>query len=68
VSHDVVETAAIADYIYVISDGKIMARGTSAEIFANETAQVKQFIHGLADGVVPFHYPANKFAEDLELC
>ncbi|MFA6163119.1 MAG: ABC transporter ATP-binding protein, partial [Methylobacter sp.] len=32
VSHDVQETAAIADYIYVISEGKIVGQGTPKEI------------------------------------
>lgn len=65
VSHDVAETASIADYIYVISDGKLIGQGKPAEIMADTKPDVHQFIHGLPDGVVPFHYPARDFAEDL---
>lgn len=65
VSHDVTETASIADYIYVISDGKIIGEGTPKDLFAEKSPAVNQFIHGLPDGVVPFHYPAMDYAEEL---
>ena len=65
VSHDVTETASIADYMYVISNGKVIGHGTPAEISHNELPEIHQFIHGLADGTIPFHYPANPYEEDL---
>ncbi len=65
VSHDVQETLSIADYIYIISEGKIVAQGTPNEICNTESEWVKQFMQGLADGPVPFHYPANDFRRDL---
>ncbi len=65
VSHDVKETASIADYIYLISDGKVVAHGTPAEIEASGSPWVDQFMHGLADGPVSFHYPAPDYAADL---
>lgn len=65
VSHDVEETTRIADYIYVLADGKLIGAGTSKEILQDKSPQVNQFIHGLPDGVVPFHYPAKDYAEDL---
>jgi phospholipid/cholesterol/gamma-HCH transport system ATP-binding protein len=67
VSHDVTETASIADYIYVIADGRLLAQGSPQEIMQDKTPQVYQFMHGLPDGAVPFHYPAVNFSEDL-LC
>jgi phospholipid/cholesterol/gamma-HCH transport system ATP-binding protein len=67
VSHDVQETASIADYIYVLSDGKIMGEGTPEALFNNATPAVEQFLKGLPDGAVPFHYPAKDYAEDLLL-
>ncbi len=67
VSHDVHETAAIADYIYLIADGKVVGSGTPAEMLSSEEPKVKQFIHGLPDGPVPFHYPAVDFRSDLGL-
>lgn len=65
VSHDVAETASIADYMYVISNGKILGHGTPAEIAENQTPEVHQFIHGLADGAIPFHYPAPDYEQEL---
>jgi phospholipid/cholesterol/gamma-HCH transport system ATP-binding protein len=67
VSHDVTETASIADYIYLISNTSIVASGTSKEIFNDKSPWVNQFIHGLDDGVIPFHFPALPYIEDLKL-
>lgn len=65
VSHDVAETSAIADYIYVISEGKIAGQGTPKEIEHSESAWVQQFMKGDPDGPVHFHYPATDYFEDL---
>jgi phospholipid/cholesterol/gamma-HCH transport system ATP-binding protein len=65
VSHDVAETAAIADYIYVISNGKVVGHGSPAELDHTSSEWVQQFMKGLPDGPVPFHYPARDYAEDL---
>jgi phospholipid/cholesterol/gamma-HCH transport system ATP-binding protein len=67
VSHDVHETFAIADYVYFMSAGKIVAEGTPAEMRASEDPYVKQFVHAAPDGPVPFHYPGKSLAEDLGL-
>lgn len=65
VSHDVQETISIADYIYIIADGKIVGSGSPQELMQNGTAWVQQFIQGLPDGPVPFHYPAQEYKNDL---
>lgn len=65
VSHDVAETASIADYVYVISNGKVIGQGTPETLLTEKSPAVNQFIHGLADGVIPFHYTAVNYAEDL---
>lgn len=65
VSHDVEETCSIADYIYLISAGKIIGQGTPEELTHSAEPQVRQFMHGEADGVVPFHYPARPYTEEL---
>lgn len=67
VSHDVNESFAIADYVYFLSQGKIVAQGTPDEMRASEDAYVKQFVHAQADGPVPFHYPGKSLAEDFSL-
>lgn len=65
VSHDVPETASIADYIYVLSKGKIVGEGTPQALKTSENPYIHQFMHGLPDGAVPFHYPAPAYAADL---
>lgn len=65
VSHDVEETCSIADYIYLIAGGCLIGQGTSTELKKSTQPQVKQFMHGEADGVVPFHYPARPYTEEL---
>lgn len=65
VSHDVKETAGIADYIYLISEGRVVGRGDPERIAHSDSPWVGQFMHGLADGPVPFHYPASDYAADL---
>lgn len=65
VSHDVQEILGIADYAYVMSDGRLIGQGTSVAIAQDESPKLKQFINGLPDGPVPFHYPAPAIAVDL---
>ncbi len=65
VSHDVNETASIADYIYVLSDGKVVGKGTPGELGKSESQRVRQFIQGLPDGPLPFDYPARDYLTDL---
>ncbi len=65
VSHDVPETAGIADYIYLLAGGKVIGQGTPAELQRSQSPYVEQFMHGLADGAVPFHYPAAAYQADL---
>lgn len=65
VSHDVEETCSIADYVYLIADGRIIGKGTPMELKQSCEPHIKQFMHGEADGVVPFHYPARPYTEEL---
>ncbi|MBK6637661.1 MAG: ABC transporter ATP-binding protein [Rhodocyclaceae bacterium] len=65
VTHDVQESLKIVDYVYFVSEGKIVAEGTAEEIRKSKTPYVHQFVWGEADGPVPFHYPATSYAEEL---
>ena len=67
VSHDVHECFAIADYVYFMSGGKIVAQGTPADMNKSEDPYVKQFVNAAPDGPVPFHYPGRSLADDLGL-
>lgn len=65
VSHDVPETISIADYVYVLSDGKVIGEGAPQDLAKTQAANVKQFMQGLPDGPVPFQYPCKDFAADI---
>lgn len=66
VTHDVQESLKIVDYVYFVSEGKIVAEGTAEEIRNSKAPYVHQFVWGEADGPVPFHYPAKKtYGEQL---
>lgn len=67
VSHDVQETFTIADYVYFLSAGKVVAQGTPDEMRRSDDPYVRQFVHAEPDGPVPFHYPGKSLAEDLGL-
>lgn len=56
VSHDVDETLSIADYVYVVAEGKVMGEGTPDQLRASESAFVQQFLNGRAEGPVEFQY------------
>jgi phospholipid/cholesterol/gamma-HCH transport system ATP-binding protein len=65
VSHDLEETCQIADYIYLIAGGAVIGEGSPQELRQSSEPRVKQFMHGEADGPVPFHYPVNPIKEEL---
>jgi phospholipid/cholesterol/gamma-HCH transport system ATP-binding protein len=65
VTHDVYESLKIVDYLYFVSDGKIIAQGTPADVRASGDAFVRQFVDGEPDGPVPFHYPAAPYRSEL---
>ncbi|WP_417344974.1 ATP-binding cassette domain-containing protein [Ferrimonas sp.] len=65
VSHDVQEVLSIADYAYVIADGQVIGAGDSQSLLSNESPQLNQFLKGLADGPVAFHYPARDYQQEL---
>lgn len=65
VTHDVHEACSIADYVYLVGDGKVIAEGDAETMLKAETAEVKQFMNGLPDGPVPFHYPAKDLSDDF---
>lgn len=65
VSHDVHEAASIADEIYVLSQGKVLAHGTPSEVMNSTDPAVSQFMHGKFDGPVAFHFDRSDYATDL---
>jgi phospholipid/cholesterol/gamma-HCH transport system ATP-binding protein len=67
VTHDVLESLQIVDYLYFISDGVIVGEGTPDEIRRSDLPYVRQFVRGETDGPVPFHYPAKPYGADVGL-
>ena len=65
VSHDVLETCSIADYLYIVANGRVLGAGTPDELLHSNQADIRQFMHGEVDGLVPFHYPARCYDEEL---
>ena len=65
VSHDVQETLEIADHVFVISNGKVVESGSPDQLAVSKLDWTQQFVKGLPDGPVPFHYPADDLNEDL---
>jgi phospholipid/cholesterol/gamma-HCH transport system ATP-binding protein len=67
VTYDVSEALKWVDYVYVISDGKMVGEGTPREVEQSEDPYLKQFMHALPDGPVRFHFPGRPLGEDLRL-
>ncbi|KAB8306794.1 phospholipid ABC transporter ATP-binding protein MlaF [Erwinia endophytica] len=65
VSHDVPEVLSIADYAYIIADQRVIAQGTAKALREEADPRVRQFIDGIADGPVPFRFPAGDYLQDL---
>ncbi|MGH8286958.1 MAG: ABC transporter ATP-binding protein [Steroidobacteraceae bacterium] len=65
VSHDVQEISTVADKSYVISHGNVAGSGSPDELHNTSSEVVRQFMHGMADGPVAFHYSAPDYAEQL---
>jgi phospholipid/cholesterol/gamma-HCH transport system ATP-binding protein len=65
VSHDVQEVMSIADYMYIVADKRVIGHGTKDQLLNSDSPLVQQFLKGLADGPVPFHFPADPLEQDL---
>ena len=65
VSHDVQEISSVADDSYLLAEGRVVASGSPKELHASQSPIVQQFMSGMADGPVPFHYPAPDYTQQL---
>ena len=65
ITHDVAEVPKFADCCCIIAEGRVAAFGTPDDLHASDQDVVRQFMKGLPDGPVPFHFPARAIAEDL---
>ena len=67
VTYDVHEAVRLADYLYILGEGVIVAHGPTDEMVASADPFVHQFLHAEPDGPVRFHFPARPFAAELGL-
>ena len=67
VTHDVYESLKIVDYLYFVSEGRIIAQGTPDEVRHSTDPFVRQFVDGEADGPVPFHVKAPSLEEEFSV-
>lgn len=65
VSHEIPETFHMVDHVIVLANGKIAASGTPEEVRRSDDPLVNQFVNGLPDGPVRFHYPGPTVAQDF---
>jgi phospholipid/cholesterol/gamma-HCH transport system ATP-binding protein len=65
VTHDVREACTIADYMYLLGNGKVIGEGTPDEMLKSDIPEVRQFMNGLPDGPVRYQYPAPDYADDF---
>ncbi len=67
VSHDLEETFRIADKVIILANGGIAAEGTPDDVKHSTDPLVHQFVNGLSEGPVKFHYPGPDVATDFGL-
>ncbi|MAL97993.1 MAG: phospholipid ABC transporter ATP-binding protein MlaF [Alteromonadaceae bacterium] len=65
VSHDVADCLRIADHVVLIADGQVIGAGSPDALRELDSPLVRQFLDGLPDGPVPFHYSADDYRADL---
>ncbi|CAB3897305.1 ABC transporter ATP-binding protein [Achromobacter deleyi] len=57
ITHDVHESFAIADQVYLVGQGELKAAGSPESLSASQDPYVQQFLKGEPDGPVAFQYP-----------
>lgn len=65
ISHDIAEVEQLADTSCLLANGTIVASGRPSEMRESKSPVIEQFMNGLPDGPVPFHYPAPDFDTQL---
>lgn len=65
VTHDIQEVLTIADYCYILMEGKVLFEGTPEEVKACDNEYVVQFLNANLDGPLEFHKPAPDYEAQL---
>jgi phospholipid/cholesterol/gamma-HCH transport system ATP-binding protein len=58
ITHDVAEVSKFADYACIMANGRVVSCGVPDHLRDAGNEIIEQFLDGLPDGPVPFHYPA----------
>jgi len=67
VTYDVSESLKVADYVYFIHNGVVVAEGEAAAMEGSTDPFVHQFVHAEPDGPVAFQYPSQPYGRELAL-
>ena len=67
VAHELDAIKQVADLVYLIANGKVVAQGDPKTIADDGSPWTRQFFGGDIDGPVPFQYPAGDYAQALGL-
>lgn len=67
VTYDVTESLKVADYVYFIHHGVVVAEGHAADMPGSADPFVQQFLNARPDGPVAFQYPNRPYPEELGL-
>jgi phospholipid/cholesterol/gamma-HCH transport system ATP-binding protein len=65
VAHELAAVRQIAQHVFLIANGKVVAQGDPKTIADDGSPWTRQFFGGEADGPVPFQYPAGDYAQAL---
>lgn len=65
VTHEMKSAFRIADKVIMLHKGKILAQGTNEEIKNSKNAYMKQFIHGEAEGAIPYKQTSEAYLKGL---
>jgi phospholipid/cholesterol/gamma-HCH transport system ATP-binding protein len=57
ITHDVAESFTIADHVYMVGQGRMIAGGTPQELAQSKDLFVRQFLDAQPDGPIAFNYP-----------
>lgn len=57
ITHDVADSFAIADQVYIVGQGKLLASGSPEQMSQSTDPYIVQFLKGQPDGPIAFHYP-----------
>jgi phospholipid/cholesterol/gamma-HCH transport system ATP-binding protein len=68
VTYDLSESLKIADYVFFLHDGVVVAEGEAKAMLDSDNPYVRQFVHAQPDGPVAFQYPSSvPYTDELGL-